>query len=441
MAKRGSLTWLWVMVVAAILTQTSMNLLRPVTSYKLLALGADETAVGLATAAYAIVPLVSAMWLGRVTGRLPSLRGMIALGALVMALAGAGLAWGTSVLTIMVASALLGMGHLVFTIAGQAAIGRRAPMELMDAAFGWFTAAFSVGQMAGPLLSGLILGNVPLAQAATGGGLDDEISVALWLGAGISLLAVPVMFALRARTGRSPASGSGSRADATDPAGQQTAQQATALRILKVPGVPSHMLAALALLAVIDILTAFMPLVGEAAGVSPLWVGVLLAVRGAGSVMSRIFLPWFTARWSRDTLVLAALLVSALTIGLVPLALEPLDALWLAGALMSVGGAFLGLGQPLTMTLIAQAVPAAWRGAALGMRLVGNRLGQVILPVVAGVVAAPLGPAGGVWFACAVLGLSGLERILGRHTGPNASDPDTPDPDTPGPDAPGPDAS
>lgn len=79
MAKRGSLTWLWLMVVAAILTQTALNLLRPVTSYKLLTLGADETAVGLATAAYAIVPLVSAMWLGRVTGRLPSLRGMIAL--------------------------------------------------------------------------------------------------------------------------------------------------------------------------------------------------------------------------------------------------------------------------------------------------------------------------------------------------------------------------
>jgi MFS family permease len=426
MAKRGSLTWLWVMVVAAILTQSSMNLLRPVTSYKLLTLGADETAVGLATAAYAIVPLVSAMWLGRVTGRLPSLRGMIALGALVMALAGAALAWSSSVLMIMVASALLGMGHLVFTIAGQAAIGRRAPAQMMDAAFGWFTAAFSVGQMAGPLLSGLILGNIPLAQAAAGGGLDDEISGALWLGAGISLLAVPVMFSLRAQTEPSPTSAVGSRPDGSGPdaAGQKTPQKATALRILRVPGVPSHMLAALALLAVIDILTAFMPLVGEAAGVSPLWVGVLLAVRGAGSVLSRIFLPLFTARWSRNTLVLAALLVSALTIGLVPVALEPFEALWLAAVLMAVGGAFLGLGQPLTMTLIAQAVPVDWRGAALGLRLVGNRLGQVVLPVVAGVVAAPLGPAGGVWFACAVLGLSGVERILGRHTGPDAPGPD-----------------
>lgn len=428
MARRDSLTWLWVMVVAAILTQTSMNLLRPVTSYKLLTLGADEAAVGLATAAYAIVPLVSAMWLGRVTGRLPSLRGMIAIGAFVMALSGAALAWGNSVLLVMVASALLGMGHLVFTIAGQAAISRRAPTHLMDAAFGWFTAAFSVGQMAGPLLSGLILGNVPLAAAAADHGLESRITGSLWLGAGISLLAVPVMFSLR---GPRPTPSGDSRSPAhgpADPSGEAP-QKATAVRILRVPGVPSHMLAALALLAVIDILTAFLPLVGEAAGVPPLWVGVLLAARGGGSVVSRIFLPWFSARWSRNTLVLAALLVSALAIGLVPVALEPLHLIWLAFVLMAVGGAFLGLGQPLTMTLISRAVPTDWRGAALGLRLVGNRVGQVLLPAAAGVIAAPLGPAGGVWFACAVLGLSGLERVLGRHTGPDEDDSPGPHPD------------
>ena len=39
-------------MVAAILTQTSLNLLRPVTSYRLIEIGADEAAIGLATAAY-----------------------------------------------------------------------------------------------------------------------------------------------------------------------------------------------------------------------------------------------------------------------------------------------------------------------------------------------------------------------------------------------------
>lgn len=193
---RGDLTWLWLLVTAAVLTQTALNLLRPVTSYRLIQLGAGETAIGLATAAYAILPLITAMWLGRLSSRLDSLRGIIALGAAVMAVSGIGLAIGGSVALIMVASAVLGMGQLMFTVTGQAAIGRRAPAHLMDAAFGWFTAAFSVGQMAGPLLSGLILGGTTLTESAADAGFDGRISTALWLGAGVSLLAAPVMLGM-----------------------------------------------------------------------------------------------------------------------------------------------------------------------------------------------------------------------------------------------------
>ena len=48
---RASLAWLWALVAGAALTQTALNLARPVTSYRLLALDAPEAAVGWATAA------------------------------------------------------------------------------------------------------------------------------------------------------------------------------------------------------------------------------------------------------------------------------------------------------------------------------------------------------------------------------------------------------
>ena len=79
-----------------------------------------------------------------------------------------------------------------------------------------------------------------------------------------------------------------------------------------------------------------------------------------------------------------------------------------------MGGFFLGLGQPLTMTLISTAVPGTWRGSALAVRLMGNRLGQVILPVVAGAVAAPFGPGGAIWLTCALLVASGVEKAVRR---------------------------
>lgn len=411
-SSRNSTAWLWLMVGAAVLTQTAANLLRPVTSYKLISLGEGETMIGLATAAYALLPLFLAMPMGRVTSRVPSLRGLTVSGALLIGVGGVMLTLSNQVWMIMFGSVVLGVGHLVFTIAGQSMITRRAPAHRMDAAFGWFTAAFSVGQMMGPLLSGILLGNVSLSQAqSAGAGLQDSIMLALGIGAVVSVVAAPALFFLRPL----PA-----------PTTQQLRQvpqdgenKPTMVAIVRRPGIASHMLASLALLAILDILIAFLPLVGEATGVSPLGVGILLALRGAASVVSRIFLPMLSRRYRRNTLVLVSLLVSAVSIAAVPVALEFNGMFWLAAALITFGGLVLGLGQPLTMTLISQAVPYTWRGSALALRLMSNRLGQVVLPFAAGMVAAPLGPGGGVWFACGVLAVSGTERLISRRTGPN----------------------
>ena len=168
------------MVAAGMLTQTTANLVRPVTSYKLILLGWGETEIGLATAAYALLPLFVALPFGRLQARLRSPRNFVALGVLILAAGAAYLAVTNSVVHLMVASAVLGVGHLMFTIGGQSMVARRSKATQMDANFGWFTASFSVGQMLGPLLSGFILGGSSLAQAQAGGAdLSFSINLAL----------------------------------------------------------------------------------------------------------------------------------------------------------------------------------------------------------------------------------------------------------------------
>ena len=409
--------WLWFLVAGALLTQTALNLVRPVTTYKLLSLDADSVTVGLVTAAYAVVPLVTAMWLGRMTDRVRDLRTMVVVGALVLALGAGALALAPSVALVAVASALLGMGHLVFTIAGQSAVARFSPPDQLDKGFGWFTAAFSAGQLVGPLLVGVLLGTG--SDVASPERVAD-ITLSLWIGAGLSVLVVPVMLLRRPASG---AAGAPARNDDAAAAAQAapatgelevvpgTAPRASMLRILEVPGIPSHMLASLALLAMLDILTAFLPLVGERAGVSPAWIGVLLAVRGGASIVSRVLLPWLAHRMSRRALLLVSLYGAGITLAVPP---AVITVPWLAAVLLFVGGFCLGLGQPITMTLVSTAVPSSWRGSALAVRLVGNRAGQVAMPLLAGLVAAPLGPAGAIWSTCAVLLVSGLEKTVRR---------------------------
>ena len=409
--------WLWFLVAGALLTQTALNLVRPVTTYKLLSLDADSVTVGLVTAAYAVVPLVTAMWLGRMTDRVRDLRTMVVVGALVLALGAGALALAPGVVLVAVASALLGMGHLVFTIAGQSAVARFSPPDQLDKGFGWFTAAFSAGQLVGPLLVGVLLGTG--SDVASPERVAD-ITLSLWIGAGLSVLVVPVMLLRRPASGAAGAPARNDDAAAAEQAAPATgelevvpgtAPRASMLRILEVPGIPSHMLASLALLAMLDILTAFLPLVGERAGVSPAWIGVLLAVRGGASIVSRVLLPWLAHRMSRRALLLVSLYGAGITLAVPP---AVITVPWLAAVLLFVGGFCLGLGQPITMTLVSTAVPTSWRGSALAVRLVGNRAGQVAMPLLAGLVAAPLGPAGAIWSTCAVLLVSGLEKTVRR---------------------------
>ncbi|MEU5467529.1 MFS transporter [Kocuria salsicia] len=409
--------WLWILVGSAVLTQSGANLLRPITSYKLLGLHADPVVIGLTTAAYALIPLVTAVWLGRVSDRIPQLRLLILTGVGLLALAGVGLAVAGSVWLILVASAVLGVGHLCFTIGGQTAIARYAADRDLDKGFGWFTAAFSAGQMIGPALGGWIVGHgTDVASAERMAAVNES----LWIGVAVIVLAVP-LFLTRSSLPAGVPDGAGDAAvsppDADHAAGgpREPAQgRATTLGILRVPGIVSHMVAAMSLLAMLDILTAFLPLVGEEVGVAPSVVGVLLGVRGLASIASRLLLPWLSGRFSRERLLVVSLIASGVTLIVPPLFL---DRFWWAALLLAVGGFFLGLGQPLTMTMISTSVPDAWRGSALAVRLMGNRVGQVLLPVAAGAVAAPLGPGGAIWLTCALLLGSGLEKAVHRRRG------------------------
>jgi MFS family permease len=137
--------WLARVLAGVVLTQAALYLARPVTSYRALALGADARAVGLVTAAFALVPLVVAVPLGRTSDRWRPgylLTGGIALGAVACGLLGLA---GT-LLGLALASAVLGLGHLALTLAGQSLIARQSDDALHDRDFGLYAAAASLGQ-------------------------------------------------------------------------------------------------------------------------------------------------------------------------------------------------------------------------------------------------------------------------------------------------------
>ena len=409
----GRRWWIAVLTFSALLTQLTVNMVRPATTYKVDAMGGDATLVGVVAGTYAVIPLICAMSVGRLIQRLPVLTGLMAAGLLVMALGAAAVALSPAVSGLIGGTALLGFGQLVFTIAGQSAVSRASAEDTVDSNFGWFTAGVSAGQMLGPLLAGVIIDMGPHSDAGTG------IDPAIWAGAvavapGVAVLGLLALRSSQTSATKRTAHGTGSE------------DSITARHLLRRPRVGSYIISSAGLLALTDILVAFVPLIGHEAGLSPTAVGVLLAVRGVGSLVSRLLLGILAARYHRSTLLTCCLLVSAVCFAVLPLTVAKL---WTAAMLMLVGGFFLGLGQPLTMSMITRTVPEEWRSPALALRLVGNRLGQVLIPLTAGAVAGSVGASGAIWLGTLLLMLSGLEESSRGSTGPtDITDPREPRP-------------
>ncbi|WP_227014793.1 MULTISPECIES: MFS transporter [Nocardiopsis] len=381
---RGRVTgapWLWPLLVSVVFTHTALNLARPLVSYRTIALGGDAVAVGLVTAAYALLPLLVAVPLGRATDRTRRMGWIVGLGSAIL---GAGcllLAHGSGLFAVAAASTVLGLGHLLCMVAGQGLIARLSAPQHLDRDFGWFTAAASLGQLVGPLLSGAILAD------ASGDALLSATSSALLVAAVTGALGMAPLLAL-ARVHMPPPSRS--RGSARTPA----------LDLLRRPGLPSGLFASLALLSAVDILTAYLPLVAENRGIPPMLVGVLLSLRAGFSLLSRLLLSRLVLRWSREALIVVSTAAAGLSMAVVAL---PVSDPFVLGAVLAVGGFLLGFGQPLTMSKVTTAAPEGARGAALALRVWGNRLGQVGIPAVGAGVSGVVGTPGALWFAAAVL--------------------------------------
>ena len=365
--------------------QAAVYIARPTTSYRLLSLGYDAGDVGLVAAAYALLPLLAAIPLGRYSDRRHA-GSLIGAGCGLQAGACVLLAVADTALTLGLASTVLGLGHLAVALGVQDVIARESRPESHDQHFGLLTAGVSLGQLVGPLVAGAVLAE------SSGTALTSATSRAMVVGAAIAAGAAIFGFLAQRLQPAAPFV----RAAETRSGSVKT--------ILATPGVPAGIFASIAVLAAADIFTAYMPVLGEERGISPGVIGVLLALRAASSLASRLWIGRLVAFAGRLRLMTLSAIAAAFAFCGVALS----DDVAVLVALSLVAGFGLGFGQPLSMTLVAQLVPQHTRATALSVRISGNRIGQITAPAAAGLVAGAAGSAAAFWLLAAVLAASGL---------------------------------
>ncbi|MEV4995786.1 MFS transporter [Streptomyces niveus] len=428
-AGAGDRRWLLRLVIAFAFSQAAVSMARPAVSYRALALGADERAVGVIAGVYALLPLFAAVPLGRRTDRGRCVP-LLAVGAVLIGV-GCGLSGTAGSLAALAAwSGVMGLGHLCFVIGAQSIVARRSSPAEQDRNFGHFTIGASLGQLVGPVAAGLLV-------SGHDGAMGRTSALALVVSAGVAAVSLTCLRRIEAPVipagttagpGKKP-----KRRGKTEPAKKSKSKskskpgKVSVWRILRTRGVPSGILVSLAVLSATDILTAYLPVVGEERGISPTVIGVLLSLRAAAAIACRLVMTPMIQRMGRTVLLTGSCLLGGLLCAGIAL---PVPVWGLALMLVALGFC-LGVGQPLSMTTVVRAAPEEARSTALALRLTGNRLGQVAAPASAGLVAGVAGT-GAPFMMLGVL-LLGAAGLGVRSTPRDPAPAKAPAPATPAP--------
>ena len=151
-----------------------------------------------------------------------------------------------------------------------------------------------------------------------------------------------------------------------------------ARRLLGDRTVGLAMLTSSAALWAVTVQVTFLPVHLELLAVPAAAIGALLSLRSLVAVLVRPWMPRMVAALGgRERTVVLTLL--AMATGLMGVAFT--TSWWVLALFMMVFGAGFGLSQPVSMVMVADRVAAGERGAALGLRLTGNRLAQLLSPV------------------------------------------------------------
>ena len=372
----------------AVLVQAVTFVLRPTATYRAVELDVPTHWLGALAASFAIVPLVLAVPSGHAADRFGERRVMVVGSLLVLLSSAAFVLLADSVGGIVLASVVLGLGHLCSVVGQQAMVANGTPRERYDTAFGHYTFATSVGQAVGPGLIVLFGGEATIPRTS---------DIFLWA-TGLTVVLVVLSLLLPRTRGHAGTVG-GAGGSVRD--------------LLRKPGLVRALTVSCVVLAAVDITLVYLPALGAERGIAAGTVGLLLTLRATASMTSRLFLGRLVAWMGRRRLLLGSLALSATSLALTPVPMP----LWLLGVVVVLVGLGLGAGQPLTMSWLAETTPPGMRGRAMSLRLTGNRLGQVLVPSAAGLLAVGAGASGVLALTAAGLASVGVAaRRL--HTDP-----------------------
>lgn len=374
--------WARRLLISSTFTQATMYVVRPFITYRAIEINAGATAIGLIGAIYALFPVLLALKFGSWVGKYGEGKFLV-VGNLSLVFSCTSLLFTHNVIALAAATAFAGLSHLALMVGGQTMVALRTPKENYNKLFGYYTFSASLGHTFGPVIAGLLAGSLA-------NGMPRNSNNAFIFAILLSSFALFPTWKWR------------NDAPTVKAAEEQSNTWSAAKSMLSRKEISLAVFISLAISSTLDLLVIFLPLLGKERAIDPAIIGLIISLRAVGSMGSRLILGVVTKHIKDRTLLLATTLISMLAcIGMVYT-----NTAWILGLLVFIAGFASGFGQPLTMSLISLRTKPDERALAVSARLTGNRLGQFLLPVGAGLLANGAGVGAVFWSMAALLGAS-----------------------------------
>ncbi|MFP3125690.1 MFS transporter [Ectobacillus funiculus] len=339
-------------------------------------LGASHAEIGVIVALFSFLPLFLSIKAGKIIDRI-GVRSPLIFGILSGSLSMIILAIFNNLVGIYISQIFSGLAQLIFVLAIQAYAGLFSKSKLREYFISVFSIAVAAGSFVGPLISG---------------GLSDLLSntYAFFVLGIVILLAVPFSFLLRNLQVK--------KIELVEQGGKGE----NSFKLLRIQDLRKAVLVSSLVLLAKDAYIAFFPLLAAEKGVSTLVIGVIISLNAAAGILIRIILPWVVRRLKRSVIITISIVVAGSIYILNPF----VDSVIGLSILAFILGFCSGIGQPLSIFTTINSLPQDRVAEGLGMRLMFNKLTQVIAPLSLGAVSGIVGMSG-VFYVCGAIIMAG----------------------------------
>jgi MFS family permease len=375
-ATRGPST-LAVLISLGVANHAVLTGSRVIVSLDALSMGASPFTVGVLMSLYALLPMLMAVAVGRLSDRIGTRRPMLVGSGLIAV--GATLPFAMPGMPTLFASAmLLGVGVMTFQIAAQNATGEIGGPAARIRNFNRLALGYSTSSFIGPLVAGFAIDHFGFRAAFATFALVPVIPLAV-LASG--RFAFP---------GRNPHVGTAHHGGVLALMRHRTLRRVFAINALMSLSWDLH--------------TIFVPIYGAKIGLSASQIGFVLASFAAATFAIRFSIPMIARRMNEQQVLTSAMFIAGAVYLVFPFSTN----VWSLLMLSFVLGFGLGSAQPMVLALLHTHAPPGRIGEAVGVRMSLVNSMSVAVPLVLGALGASVGIAPVFWSVGACLLTGGL---------------------------------